>query len=82
MVSCWLDFGMTRPTDRTDRDAGPAAAGLFDDLPEPSEAQMERAQAKAAERLRQSNRMQVELRASDLGSLLATSFPPALGVPT
>ena len=53
-------------------------ASLFDDLPEVSEAQVERARGQAnlkrrqgAPRLRQPNRTQVELRASDLESLLA-----------
>jgi len=65
---------MTTPTDR---DAEPAKAGLFEDLPEPSQAQLRQAQAKAASkrsqgspRLLQPNRSQVELRASDLESLL------------
>lgn len=50
---------------------------MFEDLPMPSEAQVRQAQAKAVEkrrggapRLRQPNRTQVELRASDLESLL------------
>ena len=77
-LSRWLDFGMTRPIDR---DAGAAVAGLFEDLPEPSEAQVQQVQqgqARIAERrrqgaprLREPNRLQVELRASDLKSLLA-----------
>jgi transposase len=65
---------MTRPTDR---DAEVAKAGLFEDLPNPSQEQVEQAQAKAAgkrgqgsPRLLQPNRSQVELRASDLESLL------------
>jgi transposase len=52
-------------------------AGLFDDLPEPSAEQVELARAQAAAkrrlgapRLLQPNRSQVELRASDLESLL------------
>src|SRR2546426_9584969 len=65
---------MTTPTDR---DTQPAEAGLFEDLPGPSQAQVQQAQAKAASkqrrgspRLLQPNRLQVELRASDLESLL------------
>ena len=66
---------MTKPTDHED---GSAKAGLFEDLPQPSEAQqVQQAQAKAASkrsqgavRLLQPNRLQVELRASDLESLL------------
>ena len=65
---------MTTPTDR---DTEPAKAGLFEDMPEPSQAQVQRAQAEAARkrgqgspRLLQPNRSQVELRASDLESLL------------
>lgn len=52
-------------------------AGLFEDLPEPSQAQVQQGQAKAAAkrsqgsaRLLQPNRSQIELRASDLESLL------------
>jgi transposase len=55
-----------------------AEASLFEDLPAPSAAQMQPAQAKAAApqsqgtpRLLQPNRRQIELRASDLESLLA-----------
>jgi len=66
---------MTTPIDR---DAQLAKAGLFEDLPVPSQEQVEQAQAKAAgkrghgsPRLLQPNRSQVELRASDLESLLA-----------
>lgn len=66
---------MTTPTDR---DTEPAEAGLFEDLAQPSAAQMQQAQAKAASkraqgapRLLQPNRSQIELRASDLESLLA-----------
>lgn len=51
---------------------------MFEDLPVPSEAQVQQAQAKTAEkrgggppRLREPNRAQVEWRASDLESLLA-----------
>ncbi len=65
---------MTTPTDR---DSEPAKAGLFEDLPQPSLAQVQQAQAKAANqrgqgspRLLQPNRLQIELRASDLESLL------------
>jgi transposase len=65
---------MTTPTER---DTEPAKAGLFEDLPEPSQAQVQQAQAKAAgkrgqgsPRLLQPNRSQIELRASDLESLL------------
>ena len=65
---------MTTPTEH---DPAAAQTGLFRDLPEPNEAQVQEAQAKAsaqrkqgAPRLRQPNRLQVELRASDLESLL------------
>jgi transposase len=65
---------MTTPTDR---DTQPAKAGLFEDMPEPSQAQAQQAQAKAAHkrsqgspRLLEPNRSQIELRASDLESLL------------
>jgi transposase len=61
----------------TDRDAEPAKAGLFEDLPAPSQTQVQKAAAQAASkrsqgapRLLQPNRSQVELRASDLESLL------------
>jgi len=54
-----------------------AKAGLFEDMPEPSQAQVQQGQAKAAHkrsqgspRLLEPNRSQVELRASDLESLL------------
>jgi transposase len=64
-------------TKSTDRDAEPAKAGLFEDLPMPSQEQVQQAQAKAAgkrgqgsPRLLQANRSQIELRASDLESLL------------
>ena len=67
-------FGMTKPS-RRDAEAG--KAGLFEDLAAPSEAQVQEAQAKAASRrgegsprLLEANRLQVELRASDLESLL------------
>jgi transposase len=66
---------MTTPTDRN---TALAEAGLFEDLPEPSAAQIQQAQAKMASkraqgtpRLLQPNRSQIELRASDLESLLA-----------
>ena len=59
-------------------DQAQAKPGLFEDLPEPSEAQLERAREQAASkrsqgapRLRQPNRTQIELRASDLESLLS-----------
>ena len=66
---------MTKPTDHKD---GTTKAGLFEDLPQPSEAQqVQHAQAEVAGkrsqgavRLLQPNRLQVELRASDLESLL------------
>lgn len=65
---------MTTPTDR---DVHRAEAGLFGELPQPSEAQVQQAQAKAASkrrqgepRLLQPNRLQIELRALDLESLL------------
>ena len=66
---------MTKPTDHKD---GTTKAGLFEDLPQPSEAQqVQHAQAEVAgkrsqgaPRLLQPNRLQVELRASDLESLL------------
>ena len=65
---------MTTPMHR-DEELG--KAGLFEDLPEPSQTQAQQAQAKAAHkrsqgapRLREPNRSQIELRASDLESLL------------
>jgi transposase len=66
---------MTKPTDR---EVGSAKVGLFEDLPQPSEAhQVQHAQGMLADRrsqgavrLLQPNRLQVELRASDLESLL------------
>ena len=66
---------MTKPTDHK---VGSAKAGLFEDLPQPSEAQqVQQDQATVASkrsqgavRLLQPNRLQVELRASDLESLL------------
>lgn len=66
---------MTTPTDRN---TGLAESGMFEELPQPSEAQVQQAQAKAASkrvqgapRLLRPNRSQIELRASDLESLLA-----------
>lgn len=63
---------MTTPTDRDEQ-----PEGLFDDLPQPDAQQIEQARAHRAEQLRQQpprlqqpNRAQVELRASDLESLL------------
>jgi transposase len=61
------------------RDKGAGEAGeLFEDLPAPSQAQLQQAQMQAAAkrsqgapRLLQPNRTQIELRASDLESLLA-----------
>jgi transposase len=65
---------MTTPTDS---DAQLAEGVLFEDLPAPSAAQVQQAQAKAASkrghgapRLLEPKRLQVELRASDLESLL------------
>lgn len=62
----------------TDHDARPAEAGLFEDLPAPSQAQVQQAQARAASqrshgapRLLEPNRAQIEMRAFDLESLLA-----------
>ena len=61
----------------TDGDTEPTKTGLFEDLAAPSLAQVQQAQTKAATkrgqgapRLLQPNRLQVELRASDLESLL------------
>ena len=66
---------MTTPTDI---DAQDARTSLFEDLPEPSAAQLQQAQAQVTRkraqgspRLLQPNRLQIELRASDLESLLA-----------
>ena len=65
---------MTRPTEP---DTQAAEAGLFEDLAQPSAAQVEQAQTKAsvkrtqgAPRVQEPNRLQIELRASDLESLL------------
>lgn len=59
-----------------DRETKANEASLFNDLPVPSEAQVLQAQADAAEkrgapRVLEPNRLQIELRASDLESLLA-----------
>ena len=66
---------MTTPTDI---DVQHAKTSLFEDLPEPSAAQLQQAQAQVTSkraqgspRLLQPNRLQIELRASDLESLLA-----------
>jgi transposase len=66
---------MTTPTHP---DEANPTAGLFADLPPPSASELEQALAQAAERRRQGaprvlepNRAQIELRASDLESLLA-----------
>ena len=66
---------MTTPTER---DARTAEVSLFQDLPLPSAVQVQQAQAKEAAkrrhgnpRLLEPNRLQVEMRASDLESLLA-----------
>jgi len=65
---------MTTPTDRNTEQA---KEGLFEDLPEPSQAQVLQAQTEATRkqaqgkaRLLEPNRSQIELRASDLESLL------------
>ena len=66
---------MTTPRDRDEQSA---EAGLFEDLPQPDQVQVQQARAKAARsaeqgapRLLEPNRSQIELRASDLESLLA-----------
>lgn len=66
---------MTTPRDV---DTQPAKSGLFEDLPPPNESQVQERQAQAAReraqgspRLLEPNRAQIELRASDLESLLA-----------
>jgi len=66
---------MTIPTERQ---AQAAEASLFDDLPAPSAQQVQQAQADAlakrghgTPRLLEPNRLQIEMRASDLESLLA-----------
>ena len=65
-------------TERPDRPTQPTALGLFPELPEPSVAQVVQAQTRVQGRqsqgpvrLLQPNRAQIELRASDLESLLA-----------
>jgi len=65
---------MTKQADRSEVAEG---ASLFEDLPSPSEAQVEQVQAQLADKRRRgaprlllANRLQVELRASDLESLL------------
>ncbi len=66
---------MTKPTDQ---EGGTSKAGLFEELPQPSDAQqvqhaqteVARKRSEGAVRLLQPNRLQVELRASDLESLL------------
>lgn len=65
-------------TTHTDRETAAGEVGLFEDLPRPSPEQVRQAQEEAARkrsegtpRLRQPNRAQIELRASDLESLLA-----------
>lgn len=62
----------------SEREGQPAEASLFEELPLPSREQVEQAQAKAAAqraqgapRLLEPNRLQIEMRASDLESLLA-----------
>lgn len=64
-------------TKRPDRNELAEGASLFEDLPGPSQAQVEQAQAQLAAKRKQgaprlllANRLQVELRASDLESLL------------
>jgi transposase len=64
-------------TDQTEPGEVKQSAGLFEDLAQPSEAQVQQARAQAASkrsqgapRLLEPNRAQVELRASDLESLL------------
>lgn len=79
MISKWhetgLGCGMTR---RTNQETKLSSAGLFEDLAQPSAEQVRQAQAEkaikqgqGAPRLLQPNRSQIELRASDLESLLA-----------
>ena len=66
---------MTKPTDQ---EGGTSKAGLFEELPQPSDAQqaqhaqteVARKRSEGAPRLLQPNRLQVELRASELESLL------------
>jgi transposase len=64
-------------SEAVDQGGAPARAGLFDDLPEPGETEVRQAREQAARkrrqgapRLREPDRSQVELRASDLESLL------------
>ena len=64
-------------TEATERERAEAKTGLFEDLPEPNAQQREQAgsgakarRAQGAPRLRQADRLQVELRACDLESLL------------
>jgi hypothetical protein len=64
-------------TPSANTNAGPAETGLFEDLPAPSAVQVQAARAKAtvkrstgAPRLLEPNRLQIELRALDLESLL------------
>jgi transposase len=66
---------MTKPTERNEE---AAEASLFEDLPAPSLGQVQQAQARQAAkslhqppRLLEPNRLQIEMRASDLESLLA-----------
>mgnify|MGYP001163336779 CR=1 FL=1 len=79
MTSKWhetgLGCGMTR---RTNQETKLSSPGLFEDLAQPSAEQVQQAQAEkaikqgqGASRLLQPNRSQIELRASDLESLLA-----------
>jgi transposase len=57
-------------TKLSDRDNELPKAGLFEDLAPAGAAHIQQSQAKAAPRLQEPNRLQVELRASDLESLL------------
>ena len=75
MIRNWHARGMPIPTEI---EAQAAEASLFEDLPLPSPEQVQQAQAKAAAkrghgtpRLLEPNRLQIEMRASDLESLLA-----------
>ena len=75
----WHETGLVcGMTTLIERDAQAQKASLFEDLPEPSEAQVQQVRSKEADkraqgmpRLLEPNRLQVELRASDLESLLA-----------
>ena len=76
---------MTTPTDR---DALPAEAALFDDLAQPSLAEVLHAQqqdagkrSQGSVRLLEPNRTQIELRASDLESLLSDDHRARLCYP-